>query len=85
METHSYPDGGTVGGKGGCPLSALAIGPLLGVAYGIAWIGQCADDNRLDCIPDWILFVSAFLAAAAIGIGARAAINAALRRWRNDR
>lgn len=77
--------GSTIGGKWGCALSAVAIIPLLSGAYRIAWIGQCSDDNRLDCIPDWLLVVGAFVVAAAFGLGARAAINVASGRWRNDR
>jgi len=85
MKAQNDQGSGTVGGKWGCALSALAIIPLLGGAYSIAWIGQCADENRLDCIPDWLLFVGAFVVAAGVGLGAQAAINVAVRRWRNDR
>ncbi len=85
METQNYRGGGTSGGKWGCALSTLAIVPLLSGAYSVAWIGQCGADSRLDCIPDWLLFVGAFVVAAGVGLGARAVINAAAGRWRNDR
>jgi len=82
METRG---GGTVGEKWGCALSALAVVPVLSGAYSIAWIGQCANDNQLDCIPHWLLFVGAFVVAAGVGLAARVAINAAAGRCRNDR
>lgn len=85
MEQSGYQGGQTAGGKWGCAIAALASVPLLGGALMLAALGQCAADNPLDCIPHWQLFVGAVLAISAVGFGSKAAINAVVRRWRNDR
>jgi hypothetical protein len=83
MEREGYQGGGSVGGKLGCGLAAITAVPLLGSAFVIASLGQCAADNQLDCVPHWLLFVGALLVIATVGFGTKAIVNAVVRRWRN--
>lgn len=79
MGADGYKNGGTVGGRWGCALSALIGLPMLNFGLIVASMGDCVPDEK--CTSGQTLLLSAIGITIAVGLGSRAAINA-VARWR---
>jgi hypothetical protein len=82
-EDSGYRGGSTTGGRWGCALSIVIGLPLIGFAFAVLSLGDCAPG--VQCTSGWTLMVLAIIIAAVVGFGSRAAINALAARRKRGR
>jgi hypothetical protein len=85
MEVDGYRSGQTTGGKCGCAAAALVGVPLIGLfMFGLV-AGDCMQGDPCHAHDGPVLLFGFAVIAAmllGLGLGVRAATNAAVRRWR---
>jgi hypothetical protein len=85
MTEDSYKGSGTPGGLWGCLTAALIGTPLVGFAFLVSALGDCAPDELCKHGLIWSLFIPAILIAATAGLSMRWVINWFARRRSRDR